>query len=69
MINSKKKAKTKAVVSLLVGLMVMPAIANASSYKTTSNLNLRKGPSTNYGSILTIPKNANIEYLGESGLW
>lgn len=69
MINSKKKTRTKTVVSLLVGLMIIPGIANASSYKTTSNLNLRTGPSTNHKSVLTIPRNANIEYLGESGLW
>ena len=49
--------------------MIIPTMVNASSYKTTANLNLRTGPSTNYGSVITIPKNTNIEYLGESGSW
>ena len=61
--------KHAAAISLMLGLMIIPKIADASSYSTTANLNLRIGPSTNYASILTIPKNANIEYLGEIGSW
>lgn len=67
--NSKKKIKVTTAISLLVGLMIMPTIADASTYKTTSKLNLRTGPSTDKESIVMIPKNANVEYLGESGSW
>ncbi len=69
MTKPKKKTKMKTVISLLVGLILVPTIANASSYKATSNINLRSGPSTNDGIILKIPINSNVEYLGESGLW
>jgi uncharacterized protein YvpB len=48
------------------------SIAEASTsttYKTTANLNLRTGPSTSYGVILTIPQGKNVTYISQSGSW
>lgn len=67
--GKQKGLKHAVAISLMLGFMIIPKIADASSYSTTANLNLRTGPSTNYGSILTIPKNSNIEYLGSNGSW
>lgn len=39
------------------------------TYKTTANLNLRKGPSTSYARILIIPKGKSVTYLSKSGTW
>lgn len=40
---------------------------DTNTYKyTTCNLNLRKGPSTNYAKILTIPKGSKLTCLNES---
>lgn len=40
---------------------------NKATYKyTTNDLNLRKGPSTYYARILTMPKGSKVTYLGKS---
>lgn len=39
------------------------------TYKTTENLNMRKGAGTSYARILTIPKGKSVTYLSTSGSW
>lgn len=44
------------------------AAANT-TYYTTADLNLRKGPSTNYKAITTIPKGKAVTFISKSGKW
>lgn len=47
--------------------------SSVSTYKTTANLNMRKGASTKYSRILVIPKGKNVTYISKkhtkSGYW
>jgi uncharacterized protein YraI len=55
-----------AVVAMLFGgLVALPERAVAASGSTTSNLNMRSGPSTNYGVILVIPRGAAVTIDGD----
>ena len=38
-------------------------------YKTTSNLNMRTGASTNKSIITTIPQGKEVTYVSKSGNW
>lgn len=38
-------------------------------YQTTTALNMRTGPTTNYKKILTIPKWKNVQFVSKSGTW
>jgi uncharacterized protein YraI len=40
--------------------------ASAAAYSTTSNLNLREGPSTSFGVIKVIPSGATVDVTGEA---
>ena len=50
---------------LFGGLVALPDRAAAASGSTTVNLNMRSGPSTNYGVILVIPRGAAITIDGD----
>ncbi|MFO0725818.1 MAG: SH3 domain-containing protein [Myxococcota bacterium] len=42
---------------------------NGSRARTTTNLNLRRGPSTSNAIILTMPSGATVDVLAQSGVW
>ncbi|WP_234447893.1 3D domain-containing protein [Viridibacillus soli] len=44
-------------------------VANAKTYKTKGRLNLRKGASTKYKVLLTVPKGKTVTYKGKKGSW
>lgn len=43
--------------------------ATAKTYTTTSNLNMRRGASTKYKSVTTIPKGKVVTFVSASGSW
>lgn len=57
----------------LMAVMVSPGATIAQTvqgtYVTTSDVNLRKGPGTNYEIITKIPTNVNINVVGKEGYW
>jgi N-acetylmuramoyl-L-alanine amidase len=57
----------------LMAVMVPPGPTIAQTvqgtYVTTADVNLRKGPGTNYEIITQIPKNVNINVVGKEGYW
>jgi N-acetylmuramoyl-L-alanine amidase len=57
----------------LMAVMLSPGAAVAQTvqrtYITTSDVNLRKGPGTNYEIVTTIPKNVKINVVGKEGHW
>ena len=48
---------------------MLPAAANAATAVTTSNVNLRQGPSTDYPVITTLPGNTAVEIEGCAQGW
>jgi N-acetylmuramoyl-L-alanine amidase len=55
-------------------LMTLSLTANAAqpvqgNYVTTTDVQLRKGPGTNYEIITTIPKGVNVTVVGKEGYW
>ncbi|MFD2599897.1 N-acetylmuramoyl-L-alanine amidase [Sphingobacterium corticis] len=44
-------------------------IGNVSTMRTTTNLNLRSGSSTNHGIIRTLPKGTEVNVLSIAGAW
>jgi N-acetylmuramoyl-L-alanine amidase len=46
-----------------------PAQAPAAEYLTTTNVNVRKGPGTNYEIVATIPKGVKVNVVGREGAW
>ena len=48
---------------------VLPVAANAATAVTTSNVNLREGPSTDYPVITTLPGNTAVEVEGCARGW
>lgn len=64
----------KKILSLAVALCTVITVGYSNSFaaskaQTTSNLNLRKGPSTSYGIITTIKKGTTVSILEEKGEW
>jgi uncharacterized protein YgiM (DUF1202 family) len=59
--------------TFLVAAMLSSGAAVAQTiqgtYVTTADVNLRKGPGTNYEIVTTIPKNVNINVVGKEGYW
>jgi N-acetylmuramoyl-L-alanine amidase len=55
------------VVMFSLGATVAQAVQG--TYITTSDVNLRKGPGTNYEIVTTIPKNVKINVVGKEGRW
>src|SRR4051794_11172347 len=55
-------------VNSILGTSVAEA-STSTTYKTTANLNMRKGASTSYARILTIPKGKSVTYISNSGSW
>lgn len=62
------------------GGLVIPELAHAttktkqsvqktSTYKTTTDLNLRSGAGTSHKKLLTIPKGQTVKYISKSGSW
>lgn len=45
------------------------ATSTSKTYQTTANLNMRKGASTKYSVIKTLPKGAKVTYISKSGSW
>src|ERR687887_1872241 len=39
------------------------------SYVTTTNVNVRKGPGTNYDVVATVPKGVKVNVVGREGAW
>lgn len=62
---------TAAADSVLVPVapVTAPATSTATTMKTTASLNMRKGPSTSYQSILVIPKGATVKLVEDKGEW
>ena len=52
----------------ILGTSVTEA-STITTYKTTANLNMRRGASTSYARILTIPKGKSVTYISKSGSW
>jgi uncharacterized protein YgiM (DUF1202 family) len=59
--------------TLVVALMLSPGTTVAQTaqgtYVTTADVNLRKGPGTNYEVVTKIPKDVNINVVGKEGSW
>jgi uncharacterized protein YgiM (DUF1202 family) len=57
----------------LLAMMLSPSATGAQTvqgtYVTTADVNLRKGPGTNYEIVATIPKNVTINVVGKEGYW
>ncbi|MGE7838986.1 3D domain-containing protein [Viridibacillus arvi] len=52
-----------------VSNMKITQVSKAKTYKTKGRLNLRKGASTKYKVLLTIPKGKKVTYKGKKGSW
>ena len=52
-------------------LLAAAALAQATrgTYVTTADVNLRKGPGTNYDIVTTIPKDVSVNVVGKEGRW
>ena len=57
------------VMGVMLALGVAVAQTVQGTYVTTADVNLRKGPGTNYEVVTTIPKNVNINVVGKEGYW
>lgn len=59
--------------ALLPGALLPSAAALAQAtrgtYVTTADVNLRKGPGTNYEIVTKIPKDVNVNVVGKEGRW
>jgi uncharacterized protein YgiM (DUF1202 family) len=59
--------------SILLAMTTTPGATAAQAiqgtYVTTADVNLRKGPGTNYEIVTTIPKGVNINVVGKEGYW
>ena len=54
----------KKLLAVLLVLAALMTCAFAEVY-TTGNVNLRKGPGLNYGTVGSVPEGTELEYLGE----
>ncbi|MDQ6597782.1 hypothetical protein E2K98_25260 [Bacillus salipaludis] len=61
-------ADTNVLGSKVFGASAVEA-ATTTTYKTTVNLNLRKGPGTKYSRVLVMPKGKTVTYISKSGNW
>ncbi|HEU0164095.1 MAG TPA: SH3 domain-containing protein [Thermomicrobiales bacterium] len=53
------------VAMLFAGFFAIPGVARAASDQTTSSVNFRTGPGTDYPSMTVIPSDASVEILGD----
>ena len=58
--------------TFLMAVMLSPGATVAQTaqgtYVTTADVNLRKGPGTNYEIVTIIPKNVNIHVVGRKAI-
>ncbi len=70
-----RRLRREIAMAAAIGVLLMVSVVLAQteripgSYITTADINVRKGPGTNYAVVAKIPKGVKVEIVGKEGDW